>query len=84
MIYIKNLKYIKQMLKKLKIVPVDLKKVGRLVDKYFVKKAGYDKSSCCKGKIPVLTGFANNSQHETDQKNLEERLMMLIKNTQYY
>ena len=52
-----------------------------MVDKYFVKKAGYDKSSCCKGKIPVTTGFANNSQHETDQKNLEEGLMMLIKNT---
>ena len=50
-----------------------------MVDKYFVKKAGYDKSSCCKGKIPVTTEFTNNSQHETDQKNLEGRLTMLIK-----
>ena len=72
---------------KLRIVPVDLTKLGHVVDNEVVKNTNFNtlktKVNNLETKTPYATNLIHSNQHNTDKHILEKKLEMLIKNTKF-
>ena len=72
---------------KLKIVPVDLKILSDVEDNEIVKNKKFNtlktKVNNLEKKIPDATALMHINQYNTDKRNLEKKIEMLIKHGRY-